>query len=96
MNEEAIQKILNYKRDVLCESDSRWSKEKIRERAYARWAADEILLSIMDYPFMEPDTIVANFIIKMEYFLYISEDAASRFIFTIAEDTAEKILGLIL
>lgn len=96
MNEEAIQKILNYKEKKLLESGSHWPKEKIQERAYAGWAIDEILLSVMEHPFTEPDTIVENFIIKMEYFLHISEDAISNFIFSIAENTAEDILGLIL
>lgn len=96
MNDEAIQKILNYKENSLFEPGSHWPKDKIQERAYARCAADEILLSVMDHPFTDPDTIIENFIIKMEYFLHISDDATSNFIFTIAENTAEDILGLIL
>lgn len=96
MNDEAIQKILNYKKNSLFEPGSHWPKDKIQERAYARCAADEILLSVMDHPFTDPDTIIENFIIKMEYFLHISDDATSNFIFTIAENTAEEILGLIL
>lgn len=96
MNDEAIQKILNYKENSLFEPGSCWPKDKIQERAYARCAADEILLSVMDHPFTDPDTIIENFIIKMEYFLHISDDATSNFIFTIAENTAEDILGLIL
>lgn len=96
MNDEAIQKILNYKKDYLFEPGSHWPKDKIQERAYASWAADEILLYVMDHPFSDPDTIIENFIIKTEYFLHISDDATSNFIFTIAENTAEDILGLIL
>lgn len=96
MNEEAIQKILNYKENSLFEPSSQWPKEKIQERAYASWAADEILLSVMDHPFTDPDTIIENFILKMEYFLHISDDDTSNFISIIAENTAEDILGLIL
>lgn len=96
MNEEVIQKILKYKEDSLFAPGSHWHKEKIQERAYARWAVDEILLSVMEHPFTDPDLLIENFIIKMEYFLHISENTTSNFIFAIAENTAEDILGFIL
>ncbi len=96
MNEDAIQKILNYEKEFLFEPYSCWSKENIRKQAYARWTVDEILISIMDHPFTEPELIVENFIIKIEYLLHISENATANTIFTIAENTAENLLGLIL
>lgn len=96
MYDEVIQKILKYEEEVLFEPGIHWSKQKIRERSYARWAAEEILMAIMDRPFAMPDMIIEEFIIRMEYFLYISENATANFIFTIAENTAEDILGLIL
>lgn len=96
MYDEAIQKILKYEEEVLFEPGLHWPKKKIQERSYARWAAEEILLSIMDHPFTEPDMIIEEFIIKMECFLHISENTTANSIFTIAENTAEDILGLIL
>lgn len=96
MYDEAIQKILKYEEEFLFEPGLHWSKKNIQERAYARWATEEILLTIMDHPFVEPDMIVEEFIIKMEYFLHISENTTANSIFTIAENTAEDILGLIL
>lgn len=96
MNEETVQKILKYEEEFLFEPGPHWPKSQIQERAYARWAAEEILLEIMDHPFTDPDMIVEKFIIKMEFFLHISENATTNSIFTIAEDTAEDILGLIL
>lgn len=96
MHDEAIQKILKYEEEFLFEPGSHWPKPQIQERAYARWAVEEILLAIMDHPFTDPDTIVEGFIIKMEFFLHISENTTANSIFTIAENTAEDILGLIL
>ena len=96
MHDEVIRKILNYEEEFLFEYGPHWPKQEIQKRSYARWASEEIILSIMDRPFVEPDMIVEEFIIKMEYFLHISENATTNSIFTIAESTAEDILGLIL
>ena len=96
MYDEAIQKILKYEEEFLFEPGPHWPKKSIQEHAYARWATEEILLTIMDHPFVEPDMIVEEFIIKMEYFLHITGNTTANSIFTIAENTAEDILGLIL
>lgn len=96
MYDEVIQKILKYEEEFLFEPGPHWPKQEIRKRSYARWASEEIILSIMNRPFVEPDMIVEEFIIKMEYFLHISENTTTNSIFTIAESTAEDILGLIL
>lgn len=96
MYDEVIQKILKYEEEFLFEPGLHWPKKEIQKRSYARWASEEIILSIMNRPFVEPDMIVEEFIIKMEYFLHISENATTNSIFTIAESTAEDILGLIL
>lgn len=96
MYDEVIQKILKYEEEFLFDPGLSWTKSQIQERAYARWTVDEILTSIMDHPFTEPELIVENFIIKIEYLLHISENATVNTIFTIAENTAENLLGLIL
>ena len=72
------------------------TKSAIMERSYERWAVDEILLAIMDHPMTEADLVIEGFILKMELFLYLSENPANNHIFQVAENTAETLLGLIL
>ena len=55
MNDEVIQKILNYANEHLFEPGVHWPKSVIMERSYERWAVDEILLAIMDHPMTEAD-----------------------------------------
>lgn len=96
MNDEVIQKIMNYASMNLFEPDAHWSKSAIMERSYERWAVDEILLALMDHPMTEADLVIEGFILKMEFFLYLSENPANNHIFQVAENTAETLLGLIL
>lgn len=96
MNDEVIQKIINYANVHLFEPGANWPKSAIMERSYERWAVDEILLAIMDHPMTEADLIIEGFILKMELFLHISEEPTNNHIFQVAENTAETILGLIL
>lgn len=96
MNDEAIQKIMNYTNMHLFEPGVNWPKSAIMERSYERWAADEILLALMDHPMTEADLLIEGFILKMELFLYLSENPANNYIFQVAENTAETLLGLIL
>lgn len=96
MNDEAIQKIISYANEYLFEPRSNWSKQAIMKRSYERWAVDEILLAIMDHPMTEADLVIEGFILKMELFLYLSENPANNHIFQVAENTAETLLGLIL
>ena len=96
MNDEVIQKILNYANKHLFEPGENWPKSAIMERSYERWAVDEILLAIMDHPMTEADLVIEGFILKMELFLYLSENPANNHIFQVAENTAETLLGLIL
>ena len=96
MNDEAIQKIMNYTNMHLFEPGENWPKAAIMERSYERWAVDEILLAIMDHPMTEADLVIEGFILKMELFLYLSENPANNHIFQVAENTAETLLGLIL
>lgn len=96
MNDEAIQKIMKYANECLFEPGDDWPKQEFLQRSYERWAVDEILLSIMDHPLVEADLVLDGFILKMELFLRMSENQKNNFIFQVAEDTAEKLLGLIL
>ena len=81
MNDEAIQKIMNYTNMHLFEPGENWPKSAIMERSYERWAVDEILLAIMDHPMTEADLVIEGFILKMELFLYLSENPANNHIF---------------
>lgn len=96
MNDEVIQKIMNYTNDHLFEPGENWPKSAIMERSYERWAVDEILLAIMDHPMTEADLVIEGFILKMELFLHMSEEPTNNYIFQVAENTAETLLGLIL
>ncbi len=96
MNDEAIQKIVNYAGEYLFEPDNNWPEEAFLERSYERWAVDEILLALMDHPLTEADMVIEGFILKMELFLHLSDNSQNNFIFTVAENTAEVLLGLIL
>lgn len=96
MNDEVIQTILNYANEHLFEPGGNWPKSAIMERSYERWAVDEILLAIMDHPMTEADLVIEGFILKMELFLHMSEEPTNNYIFQVAENTAETLLGLIL
>ena len=73
MNDEVIQKILNYANKHLFEPGENWPKSAIMERSYERWAVDEILLAIMDHPMTEADLVIEGLIFKMELFIHMSE-----------------------
>ncbi len=92
MNEEVIQKILNYRNNICSKPDPNLSEVDIRENAYELWAIDEILCSLWNHPFTDAETVIENFVITMQYFLHISESETASSIFTIAENTAEDIL----
>lgn len=70
MNEEVIQRIINYRKEYLKDPRSDWSKEKIMIRSYEQWATTELLLYISDNPFEEVVSLIDKFIIKMEMFSY--------------------------
>lgn len=95
-NDEVIQKIMRYANENLFEPGPHWPKSAIMERSYERWAVDEILLAIMDHPMTEADLVMEGFILKMELFLHMSEEPTNNYIFQVAENTAETLLGLIL
>lgn len=96
MNDEAIQKIQRYLEGCLVEPERNWPKDLFRERSYERWAIHEILSLILDNPFREAELIVWQFALQMECFLHIAESSTTKTMFTVAENTAEEILGLIL
>lgn len=86
--------IINYIDECLFKPKTTSSKEEFECKSYSRWAADEILCSIIEHPFYSVADIIEGFIFKMLYFSYIEkgDEKGSRFI--IAMNMAEDILFL--
>lgn len=95
MNEVAAQKIMNYINRYLFEPQCDWDEQMFKERSYSRWAAFYILEQLMTNPFVAPDDIIEEFIIKWTLFSCVNEDTEANRVFTIASDTIEELLKLI-
>lgn len=95
MNDVAAQKIMNYIDKYLFEPQCDWDKQIFKERSYSRWAAFYILEQMMSNPFIAPDDIIEDLIIKWTLFSCINEDTEANTVFTIASDTAEELLKII-
>lgn len=86
---------MSYMEEHLFEPQVCWPKYYFEQRAYAQWAASEILELVMDHPLTPPDEVVYEFILKMVIYSEVTESREKRFIFSTARDTAEDILNLI-
>ena len=95
MNDAAIQTILKYIETSLFEPKYTWSTVYFEERSYARWAATEILESIMDHPLRSADEIIEEFIFKMMIYSAWTDDSDICFRFSVAKETAENILEIL-
>ncbi len=71
------------------------NEHAFKKRSYSRWAAYEILNLIMDRPLDDPIGIVISFMLSAEIYSYECRNPESRYIFTIAKETAEDILDLL-
>jgi len=93
INEDAVLAVVRYieKQPLLLS----WPKHWFDQRAYSRWAANEILGLMMDRPFESPVAVIEEFMIKMDYFSWVAKDSEAHRIFSIAADTAEDLLELI-
>ncbi len=95
MNDEAVITVLRYLEECLFEPMKDWPKEEFERRSYERWAAYEIVESLMDHPFATADTVISEFIVKMIYFASLAKEQQKRqFIFAI--DVAETIQSLLM
>jgi hypothetical protein len=95
MNDEAVITVLRYLEECLFEPMKDWPKEEFERRSYERWAAYEIVESLMDHPFATADTVISEFIVKMIYFASLAkEQQKQQFIFAI--DVAETIQSLLM
>jgi hypothetical protein len=95
MNDEAVTIIFRYLEECLFEPMKNWPKEEFEKRSYERWAAYEIVESLMDHPFATADTVISEFIVKMICFANLAkEQQKQQFIFAI--DVAETIQSLLM
>ena len=89
MNEEIIQKIINYRKEYLEDPRSDWPKKKIRIRSYEQWTTTELLLYISDNPFEDAVSLIDKFLIKIEMFSYAAPaNSRPELIF----ETASRVL----
>ncbi len=94
MNYEAVIIIFRYLEESLFEPTKDWPKEEFEKRSYERWAAYEIIESLMDHPFITADMVIDEFILKMIFFAHLAKEKKQRFI--IAIDVAETIRSLLI
>jgi len=94
MNDKAVTTILRYLEECLFEPTKDWPKEEFKKRSYERWAACEIVESLMDHPFTTADILIDEFIFKMIFFAHLAKERKQQFIFAI--DVAETIRSLLI
>ncbi|HOQ38742.1 MAG TPA: hypothetical protein PLR73_13765 [Acetivibrio sp.] len=94
MNDEAVTTIFRYLEECLFEPMKDWPKEEFEKRSYERWAAYEIIESLMDNPFTTADMVIDEFILKMICFAHLAKEQKQQFIFAI--DVAETIRSLLI
>lgn len=95
MNDEAVITVFRYLEECLFEPMKDWPKEEFEKRSYERWAAYEIIESLMDNPFTTADMVIEEFIVKMICFANLAKNQQKRqFIFAI--DVVETIQSLLM
>jgi hypothetical protein len=91
MNDIAIRLILEYVEKYLFDPTLNWPREEFEKRSYSRWAAYEIIESIMDHPFEQPIDVIDDFYMRMIIFGRAAEGTKREAIFSCAADAAEEI-----
>ena len=94
MNDEAVTTIFRYLEEYLFEPMKNWPKEEFEKRSYERWAAYEIVESLIDHPFATADMVIDEFILKMIFFAHLAKEKKQQFMFAI--DVAETIQSLLM
>lgn len=94
MNDEAVTTIFRYLEEYLFEPMKNWPKDEFEKRSYERWAAYEIIESLMDNPFTTADMVIDEFILKMICFANLAKEKKQQFILAI--DVAETIQSLLI
>lgn len=92
MYDKSVNLILDYIEYSIGAIDDIWPEHMFEYRANERWAANEILERVIDSPFDDPELIVEEFFLEM--LLYESQTIMEKKkkLFSIAKNTAEKIL----
>lgn len=94
MNDYILTVIRKFADDYLETPTRLASKGRFEQRSYSRWAIDEILRNIAESPSIHPVMVVESFIRKMDSFSCL--DAQTSIIFSIARDTAEHLLDVLI
>lgn len=71
-----------------------WDKE-FEDRAYIRWACDELMQDLMDYLDISAETTIDTFWLRMAQYWRYAGSLKMRKIFKIAMDTADTIRAMI-
>lgn len=95
MHDKVVMTILTYIEDHLFEPSRTWPNDIFAHRAYARWAACEIIQLVMDNPLEDPRILIEGFAIKMIAYSNLYTPSNGCNMFTVAEDVANDILQLI-
>ena len=95
MNDLEISIVLRFIEDHLFEPGGSWSRQVLKERAYSRWAAYEIVRRLMDHPFDPVEVTIESFIFELIGAEYLAKNDKTAGMFSVAQDTAEDILCLL-
>lgn len=96
MDDTAIFVITRFIEECLFEPGINWPENEFKRRSYSRGAAFEVLEQIMDNPLESPALVIEKFLIKLTFYLYMTDDANKNLIFSVAVETIEEILGMFL
>lgn len=95
MIEDALIKIQNYVDTYLYEPLKNWNKYDIQKRSYERWAAYEIMNSILDHPIDDPVWTIENYMFTVGMYADLDPLAKENGPFMVAIEVAEELLSLV-
>lgn len=91
----ALEIIQNYIDECLFEPKINWPEYEFDKRSSERWAANELMLYLMQHWDEAPVTsLIIRFMGRMDVFSEVKEDTPPSYRFIIARDTVEDILYL--
>lgn len=93
MYESEIEKIKEYIKE-LDRPNNKMQKNNFRQLSYSKWAANEILYRVMQYPDVNPILLVEQFAFKMND--YSCKHGPSSFPFSVAYDISMNILDILM
>ena len=87
MNEMAVQRLVQYVENMP-QPEISWPKHWFDEICFSKWAAEELIQSILDHPTIPAQDTVEEFALKMLAYSSISDEKALGGIFSIAAQFA--------